>query len=151
MGEKGQLAKRYFQEGYNCAQAVAMVFSEDTGFDKASLAKMTVGFGGGMGRMREVCGAFSGIALIISLKYGSSLPNNDNKKEVYKIIQELAQEFKNQNGSIVCRELLGLSKNENGGSPEKRTSEYYKKRPCADIVAGAADVLDSYLKAHSNK
>lgn len=150
MSEKGQLAKKYFEEGYNCSQAVAMAFSDNIGFDKASLAKMTVGFGGGMGRMREVCGAFSGIALVISLKYGSDLPNNDNKKEVYKIIQELAQQFKNQNGSIVCRELLGLSKNENGGTPEKRTPEYYKKRPCADIVAEAANILDDYFKNHNN-
>lgn len=145
MGKKGLLAKKYFECGYNCAQAVAMAFEEYTNFDKETLAAMTLGFGGGMGRMREVCGSFSGMVLIISLIYGSGTADGENKKKVYKIIQELAEEFKKENGSIVCRELLGLRENEHGGDPEKRTQNYYKKRPCVQIVAGAADILENYL------
>lgn len=139
---KGQIAKDYFKQGYNCAQATAMAFAEDIGMAPETVAKLTIGYGGGMGRMREVCGSISGVTFVLSALYGDH-PKND----VYKMVQDVAGEFKRENGSIVCRELLGLSKSE-PVTPvaEKRTKEYYRKRPCAELVEIAANALENYLK-----
>lgn len=148
MSTKGELAKQYFSEGYNCSQAVLLAFAEDLGIDKKTAVMISSGFGGGMGRMREVCGAVSGMFMVIGLKYGYDDPKNfEVKKELYKKIQELAEEFKKENGSIICRELLGLSEKEKSTpTPEKRTAEYYKKRPCGELVKFAADLVDELLK-----
>lgn len=138
---KGEKAKEFFKSGCNCSQAVAMAFCEETGLDEELIKKLTVGFGGGMGRMREVCGAVSGMTFVISAVY------DEDKGDIYARVQDVADKFKEQNGSIVCRELLGLSPNRAlSPVPEKRTPGYYKKRPCAEIVACAADILDAYLK-----
>ncbi len=144
MMNKGELARSYFLQGYNCSQSVAMSFSDELGIEKDLIAKMTLGFGGGIGRLREVCGAFSGIVFVISMKYGSSLPDHDNKKEVYHIIQDLAQKFTDAQGSIICRDLLMASGLEHRGTePEKRSEVYYKKRPCAELVFFAANLLQN--------
>ncbi|MCR5635763.1 MAG: C-GCAxxG-C-C family protein [Clostridiales bacterium] len=141
MSEKGKLARSYFLQGYNCSQAVAMAFADELGIDKDFLAKAAIGFGGGMSRLREVCGAFSGIVLVLSLKYGDPNNNLESRKLVYSYVQALSKEFEKANGSIICRKLLSNADITFSGAPEERTSEYYKKRPCPDIIERAADIL----------
>lgn len=145
MANKGEIAENYFRNGLNCAQAVLAAFEEETGLSHETALAVSSSFGGGMGRLREVCGAVSGMFMVAGLLYGNKL----SKMEHYALIQELAAEFKEENGSIVCRELLGV-----GGAqvpiPEKRTEEYYKKRPCAELVHIAADIMDRKI-AEMNK
>lgn len=143
---KSEIAKKYFLEGYNCAQAVALAFKDELNMDDDDIARLTASFGGGMGRMREVCGTVSGMLLVAGYLYGYDDPKDFNgKKEHYELVQQLAAEFKEMNGSIVCRELLGLGGKSDGVTPEKRTEQYYKKRPCADLVADAAGILERYI------
>ena len=110
------------------------------------IAKIISGFGGGMGRMREVCGCVSGMVFVISSLYGYSDPKDfDSKKELYQRINQVANTFKEKNGSIICKELLGLEKKD-GIVPEKRTDAYYKKRPCSELCKIAGDILEDYIK-----
>lgn len=140
---KGELAKQFFEGGKNCSQAVALAFCEEMRIDEETVARQTVGFGGGMGRMREVCGTVSGMTYVISNLFGDR-----NKGEVYEIVQSAAEKFKEENGSIICRELLGLSTAEKQSPvPEARTEQYYKKRPCAELCKIAADILDEAIKS----
>lgn len=140
---KGEIAESYFRQGYNCSQAVALAFCDEMKLGKPMVERLVIGFGGGIGRMREVCGAMCGITFVIGAFY------DEDKSSVYKRVQELAEVFKKQNGSIICRELLGLSdKSVPSPQAEKRTEEFYKKRPCALIVHDAADMLDEYIKAN---
>ncbi|MGN1419918.1 MAG: C-GCAxxG-C-C family protein [Eubacterium sp.] len=143
---KKEYAESLFKSGYNCSQSVAVAFAEETGLDKELVARLTVGFGGGVGRMREVCGAVSGMAFVISALY------NEDKGNIYKRVQEVANEFRKENGSVVCRELLGLSINgADSPVPEPRTDAYYKKRPCVELVGMSADILEGYIKSHPYK
>ncbi|MBQ8860228.1 MAG: C_GCAxxG_C_C family protein [Ruminococcus sp.] len=148
---KGEKAKALFLEGYNCAQAVFGAFCEDFGFDFDTAMKLSSGFGGGMGRLREVCGAVSGMFMVFDMKYGYISPDDKlGKKELYCHIQELARRFERENGSIICKELLGLTEKKSEPTPEDRTNEYYKKRPCAELVKIAADIVDEYMKSLNN-
>lgn len=144
---RGDKAKEFFLQGYNCAQAVALAYSDYLGMDNDTIAKVISGFGGGMGRMREVCGAVSGAVLVMSMLYGYSDPKaNETKMELYSKIQEVGADFKNENGSIVCRELLELQKKGfDSPTPEARTGEYYKKRPCPELVKSSADLLEKFI------
>lgn len=148
MGTRGDHAKELFLQGYTCAQAVVLAFEDITGLDRTTAAKLSSGFGGGMGRMREVCGAVSGMFMVYDLVCGYTEPGDmESKKRVYADIRELAERFKAQSGgSIVCRDLLAGVSTTSGGDPEQRTPEYYQKRPCPHLVALAADVLDEFLK-----
>lgn len=138
-----------FKEGYNCAQAVFAAYSEELGMDTQTALKLASSFGAGMGRMREVCGAVSGMFMAAGMKYGYSDPNDTAAKtEHYRLIQNLARKFKARNGSVICRELLGLSKPEGTPVPQERTADYYKKRPCAEMVRCAAEILDDYMNKH---
>jgi C_GCAxxG_C_C family probable redox protein len=141
-------AKQLFLDGYNCAQAVFLAFSDLYDIDEKTAAMLSSSFGGGLGRMREVCGAVSGMAMTIGVLYGSSDPKAQSEKaEHYKRIQYVANEFKKQNGSIICKELLGLEKPTGDPTPEKRTTEYYKKRPCAELVEMAAAITADYINS----
>ncbi|MGN1467645.1 MAG: C-GCAxxG-C-C family protein [Ruminococcus sp.] len=148
MQTKGQIARKYFEDGYNCSQSVLLAFAEDFGLDKKTSALISSSFGGGMGRLREVCGAVSGMFMVLGLKYGNDNPKAyEIKRELYKKVQKLAEEYKAENGSIICRELLGISKE--GASlpvPEKRTDTYYKKRPCSQLVEYAADLVFEFIQ-----
>ncbi len=138
---KGEIAENYFRQGLNCAQSVALAFCDEMNMSEEEVKKLTIGFGGGMGRLREVCGSVSGMTFVISAIYGEK-----GKKEVYELVQQAAKEFEKENGSIVCRELLGLSiKGADSPIPEKRTKEYYKKRPCAELVHMSAEILSNLL------
>ena len=147
MGTYEEKAKNLFLEGYNCSQAVFGAFCDKTGMDEETAYRLASSMGGGMGRLREVCGAVSGMFLAAGLLYGYSDPKDKQAKaELDGRIQELARRFEEKNGSIVCRELLGLSQKTQSPQPEERTKEYYKKRPCPELVACAAGILEEYMK-----
>ena len=136
-----------FMEGYNCAQAVFCAFADKMGMDEKLALRMASPFGGGMGRLREVCGAVSGMFMVLGVLYGYDDPKDTvTKKEIYEKVQILADRFQKENGSIICRELLGLTEKRSIPTPSERTEEYYKVRPCAAKVASAARILDEYLK-----
>ncbi len=147
---KGEKAKQNFLSGYNCTQAVTLAFCEDFGIEPETMLMLSSPFGGGMGRLREVCGTVSGMFLVLGLAEGYSDPKDrESKKKIYEDVQKLADKFKLENGSIICRELLGLRiKGKDSPVPSERTEQYYKERPCADLCAYAADLLDDFL---SNK
>ncbi len=141
-----ELAMNYFKEGYNCAQSIALAFSDVMGMEPATAAQLTSGFGGGVARLREVCGAVSGMTFVINAIYGYSTPEKGPAKiEFYEKIQGLAKEFEERNGSIVCRELLGLDVKHDTPEASPRTEEFYKKRPCVELVGDAAEILENYL------
>ncbi len=145
---KGELAKSLFEDGYNCAQAVLLAFCEDYGMDKETAMMISAPFGGGMGRLREVCGTVSGMNMVLGLaKKGYKKGDNSSKSQLYKDVQTLAERFKEDNGSIICRELLNLRiEGKDSHIPELRTERYYKKRPCSELCRYAADLLEEYLK-----
>ena len=143
---KREIGENYFVEGYNCAQAVALTFASEIGLDDQTIVKLISGFGGGFGRMREVCGAVSGMVFVLSAIEGYVSPtDNENKMALYKKVQDLMNKFKEQNGTYICRELLSLPDGASSPIPEQRTSEYYKKRPCAELVGSACEILDKYF------
>lgn len=142
MNEK-ERAMELFHEGYNCSQSVFTAFAYRFGIDEETAKKISAGLGGGVGRMREVCGAVSGAAMVIgSICSAADGKDNENKQKNYELVREFADRFIKGNGSIVCRELLGLDvKMENTAKPDSRTAEYYKKRPCDELVGDAAEIL----------
>ena len=145
---KGEIAREYFKSGYACSQAVALAFKEYTGLTEEQIASATLGFGGGLGRLRLTCGAVSGMAYIAGIVFSNGENSGENKLKVYEHVRNLAKAFTDEFGSLICEELLkgvGL-KVEKGGNPEKRTDEYYKKRPCDEIVMVSAEILDKYIK-----
>ena len=145
--DHGLKAAELFLSGYNCAQAVAVALTDVTGLTEAQAAKMASAFGGGMGRMREVCGAVSGMLMVLSYVYGYDTPGDDvSKKRLYGQVQALAAGFREENGSIICREILKNPPSDPNPSP--RTAEYYAQRPCARMVMIAANILDDYIKEH---
>ena len=147
MGVKANKAIELFKEGYNCSQAVLCAFCDELGMDFDTALKISSSFGGGMGRMREVCGAVSGLFMAAGLKFGYNSPDDtDAKKEHYKLIQELAEKFKEKNGTIICRELLNNPSETPSYVPDERTKEYYKKRPCAELVGEAAEIFEKLLE-----
>lgn len=146
MSEKGIRAEQLFLEGYNCSQSVVGAFCEDLGLDFETAMMLSSSFGGGMGRLREVCGAVSGMFMIIGLKYGYSDPKAVSEKaEHYARIQKLAAQFTELNDSIICRELLELAVQKEDPNPSARTQEYYDTRPCPKLVHMAADLTEAML------
>lgn len=145
--EHGIKAAELFVEGYNCAQAVAVAYCDLTGLEPAFAAKMASSFGGGMGRLREVCGAVSGMFMVAGLLYGYDGPDDGScKKEHYHRVQQLAAEFREHSGSIVCREILKNPPSD--PTPTPRTAEFYKVRPCTRMVILACQTLDRYIEEH---
>ena len=140
-------AAELFLGGYNCAQSIVVAFCDVTGLEKDFAARFSSSFGGGMGRMREVCGAVSGMLMVAGLLYGYETPGDDvSKKAHYQLVQELSGKFREEVGSIVCREIL---KNPHSDpNPTPRTAEFYKTRPCARMVITAARILDEYIAEH---
>lgn len=145
---KGEIAKNNFMQGYNCAQAVLLAFCDDLGFDEQTALMLASPFGGGIGRMREVCGTVTGMYMALGLARGySDSKDNADKKRVYSEVQQLAERFKEDNGSIICRDLLGMrAKAKDNPTPSERTEKYYAARPCPELCRYAADLLDEYLK-----
>jgi C_GCAxxG_C_C family probable redox protein len=141
---KGEIAKNIFEQGVNCAQAVALAFKDEMGLTEDQIKKLIIGFGGGFGRQRLVCGAVSGMTMVLS--YLKS--DGEDKLAIYKIIQDASKEFKEKVGSLICAELLdGNVVVTTNPQPDARTPEYYKKRPCSEIVEVAGDITEKYLKS----
>lgn len=149
MTERAEKARNYFLEGYNCSQSVFLAFTDLTGFDEKTALLISSSFGGGMGRLREVCGAVSGMFMAAGVLYGYTDPKAGTEKmEHYKRIQGLAEAFKERNGSIVCRDILGKIAEDKSFIPSERTAEYYKSRPCAKMVEDAVEILEAYIEKH---
>lgn len=148
MSKYGEAAYANFFKGYNCSQSVVLAFAKEMGMTEDTVLRLSAGFGGGMGRMREVCGAFSGAVLVLGTLYGS--PDPRQKTALYTEVQLLAQRYRecNGRGSIVCRDLLGLQQAEGSPVASERTPEYYKKRPCPELVRLAADLMAEYIDEH---
>ena len=139
-----QYAAELFLNGYNCAQAVAVAFCDVTGMEPKHTAKLASSFGGGMGRMREVCGAVSGMLMVAGVLYGYDAADDDESKmNHYALVQNLAGQFREQVGSIICREILKNPPSD--PAPTPRTEEFYKMRPCARMVYIAAEIMDKYI------
>ena len=144
--EAGACARENFFSGLICSQSVVAVFAEELGFDKRMVA-VAQPFGGGMCRMREVCGTVSGMMFCLGMKEGACDGDKKKKDEIYAKGQKLADAFKKANGSIICGELLGLKQKGDSPVSSERTAEYYKKRPCPELCALAAQILWDYLNA----
>lgn len=147
MEDRIELAVSLFKEGYNCSQAVVAAYADMYGFTREQALKMAASFGGGIGRMRKTCGAACGLFMLAGLETGCTDGKDREGKEAnYRVVQALAEEFKKRNGSITCAELLGLEKSApTPTTPEARTTEYYKKRPCVKMVEEAARIWSEYL------
>ncbi len=140
-------AVELFKEGFNCSQSVFTAFAHRFGIDEDTAKKISAGLGGGIGRLREVCGAVSGAAMVIgSLASATEGEDAESKQRNYELVREFAERFTEENGSIICRELLGLDEQtEETAKPESRTAEYYKKRPCVELVECAARILEEMI------
>lgn len=150
--KKEEIAGELFSEGYNCAQSVVAAFSEEIGMEKEAAAKAVSGFGGGIGRLREVCGAVSGMVFVLSNIEGYSDPKDrTGKKELYIKVQELTGKFREEKGSIICRELLKGINADTSPVPSERTPEYYRTRGCRGCVECAAGILEKYLEEKKEK
>lgn len=147
--DHGALAERYFLEGRGCCQAILTAFAPMLGIDEKTALRLASPFGGGMGRLREVCGVFTGCCMVLGLLYGDYDPRDQAKKTAqYKRVQDMAKAFKRVNGSIRCAELLGLP-GASDPTPEARSAAYYKRRPCAACVRLGGEILDRYLATGS--
>ena len=143
---RAETAKQNFKSGLNCSQAVLLAFADVAGVDRDTALKAAAAFGGGVGRMREICGTVSGMMMSLGLIfYDSENPTGAEKSALYAREQELAARFRRKNGSIVCRELLAGVRTDNSPVAEERTEQYYKKRPCAELCYDAAEILEEYL------
>lgn len=140
-------AQRLFLEGYNCAQAVFCAFCDETGLSLENAARLSSSFGGGMGRLREVCGTVSGALMALGVLRGYSDPADPQAKaEHYRLVQQYARRFREINGTIICRELLKDVPVTPGGVPEARTPEFYRRRPCLRLAGEAAGILEQMLQ-----
>lgn len=142
-----EIAQNLFKEGYACSQAIALAFKDLVDIDEDTLSKLTLPLGGGLGRLRLTCGVVSGMAIVIGLVFANAENTSENKKNVYDIVQLLSNEFKEQTGSLICKEILTKAslQVETGGAPENRTTEYYSKRPCGEVVGIGCEILENYL------
>lgn len=136
-----------FKSGFNCSQSVVAAFADMYGFTEEQALRMSAAFGGGIGRMRLTCGTACGLFMLAGLEKGAVEGKDQaSKAATYKLVQQLADEFKKRNGTLVCAELLGLKKPEGTFVPEARTEQYYAKRPCVRMVEVAAQIWVEYQK-----
>ena len=147
MGARADKARELFVGGYNCSQAVIGAFADLYGFDTAQALKISEALGGGLGRLRLTCGAVNGMAMVVGMKLSSGEAGDlKTRGEIYEVVRQMVGEFKENNGTIICAELLGLSKpKDDSPAPEARTPDYYKRRPCADKVYECALLVEKYL------
>ncbi len=139
-------AVQTFESGYGCAQSVFAAYADLFGIDRETALKLASPMGGGIGRMREVCGTVSAMALLAGLKEGNTDPSDEEGRErIYLLVREMSDTFRRENGTIICRELLGLKGREQSAKPGKRTQEYYESRPCSRLVACAAKIVEEML------
>lgn len=157
MIDRSKEARELFLQGYNCSQAVFGAYAENLGMDKDTAFRVAASFGGGVGRMREMCGACSGMFLVAGMLTGATIgADQEGKRHNYEVVQELTRRFRERHGSIICREMLagaGIvpASTGTGAQPEARTSEYYKKRPCPDLIEDAARIVAEYFNEKENE
>lgn len=141
-----EYALSLFKSGCNCAQSVFAAYADLLGMDTETALKMSSAMGGGIGRMREVCGTVSAMAMLAGLKEGNADPENEEAKEhIYALVRHMSALFKEQQGTIICRELLGIEGMEESAKPSIRTPEFYASRPCGRIIACAAEIIEDVL------
>jgi len=145
MGKRRELATKYFFEGYNCSQAVVLAFADLIDIPKDVLLKSISPFGGGISRLRETCGAVSGMVFVIGYFKGYSNTNINNKKDTYALTQKLVLKFEEKFGDISCRNLLKINKKHDEAIPSERTKEFYEKRPCPILIGEAANIVEEFL------
>ena len=140
-------AKTLFRQGFNCSQSVFAACADLYGIKDETLAlRLSASFGGGIGRMRQTCGAACGMFMLAGLENGSAIEGDaEGKKQNYALVQELAFKFKSENGSLICSELLGIAPKPQDPQPEARTEAYYQKRPCIEMVATAVRIFLTHL------
>lgn len=145
--ERAERARELFHEGYNCCQSVLLAYADVYGLEEELAKKLSCSFGGGMGRMREVCGTCSAMFMLAGMELPSTIPGDaQSKMENYALVQELAEDFKKETGSIICRDMLKLNGNTHEGPiPEPRTDDYYKRRPCSELVYLAAEIYGNKI------
>lgn len=150
MSKQGDAAYAWFLKGYNCSQSVVAAFAPQLGLTEETALRLSAGFGAGIGRMREVCGAFCGVVTVLSMVYADPADPKD-KSRMYALVQEAAEQYRNRNGgSIICRELLAKAgaAPAGGTAAEDRTADYYKKRPCPELCRLCADLCAEFIAAH---
>lgn len=147
-----QRARELFLQGYNCSQSVFCAYAEDYDIPMETALRLSASFGGGIGRMRETCGAVCGMTMLIGIETGQTEPNDSKQKqENYHAVQSLAEQFRQKNGSIKCSELLQLRKESTITSvPEERTAEYYRQRPCLKMVESAVELFEQFKANMTN-
>ena len=150
MSKQGDAAYAWFLKGYNCSQSVVAAFAPQLGLTEEMALRLSAGFGAGIGRMREVCGAFCGVVTVLSMVYADPTDPKD-KSRMYALVQEAAEQYRSRNGgSIICRELLAKAgaAPAGGTAAEDRTADYYKKRPCPELCRICADLCAEFIAAH---
>ena len=150
MSKQGDAAYAWFLKGYNCSQSVVAAFAPQLGLTEETALRLSAGFGAGIGRMREVCGAFCGVVTVLSMVYADPADPKD-KSRMYALVQEAAEQYRSRNGgSIICRELLAKAGAvpAGGTAAEERTADYYKKRPCPELCRLCADLCAEFIAAH---
>lgn len=150
MSKQGDAAYAWFLKGYNCSQSVVAAFAPQLGLTEEMALRLSAGFGAGIGRMREVCGAFCGVVTVLSMVYADPADPKD-KSRMYALVQQAAEQYRSRNGgSIICRELLAKAgaAPAGGTAAEERTAEYYKKRPCPELCRICADLCAEFIAAH---
>ena len=150
MSKQGDAAYAWFLKGYNCSQSVVTAFAPQLGLTEETALRLSAGFGAGIGRMREVCGAFCGVVTVLSMVYADPADPKD-KSRMYALVQEAAEQYRSRNGgSIICRELLAKAgaAPAGGTAAEDRTADYYKKRPCPELCRLCADLCAEFIAAH---
>lgn len=149
MSERADRAYNYFMEGFTCAQSLFASFADIFGFDEETALRLSAGLGGGVGRMREVCGVVTSASLILGMMYGATEGSDkESKAFTYEKVREFADKFKAIEGTILCRELLGLEKAEESHIPQERTPQYYASRPCPRITREAAEILEEMVEEY---
>lgn len=150
MSKQGDAAYAWFLKGYNCSQSVVAAFAPQLGLTEETALRLSAGFGAGIGRMREVCGAFCGVVTVLSMVYADPADPKD-KSRMYALVQQAAEQYRSRNGgSIICRELLAKAgaAPAGGTAAEDRTADYYKKRPCPELCRLCADLCAEFIAAH---
>ena len=151
MSKQGDAAYAWFLKGYNCSQSVVAAFAPQLGLTEEMALRLSAGFGAGIGRMREVCGAFCGVVTVLSMVYADPADPKD-KSRMYALVQQAAEQYSTRNGggSIICRELLAKAgaAPAGGTAAEERTADYYKKRPCPELCRLCADLCAEFIAAH---
>ena len=151
MSKQGDAAYAWFLKGYNCSQSVVAAFAPQLGLTEETALRLSAGFGAGIGRMREVCGAFCGVVTVLSMVYADPTDPKD-KSRMYALVQQTAEQYRTRNGggSIICRELLAKAgaAPAGGTAAEDRTADYYKKRPCPELCRLCADLCTEFIAAH---